>query len=245
MIIFHNVHAASEALKVAMTPRRRGRDYVLYYDATDAGDHWKSYATFKPSSLNDLWDIDHTLGFWLRTTTDTNFTVYGLLPGNVDISLYAGWNMVGYPVQDDTNYTVGDLKFDTGADIVEGYNSSAPYEISVLSDSYVLKKGEAYWVHMTSDMVWTLTNAQPPSQELALTPPVEDTRGTKSGDSLASTEAAESTTTGIVSESEDVQIGHNNFNGRNEVSDGTMVIMCLAMIFFVMCLSLRRRARKC
>ncbi|MCK4758219.1 MAG: Ig-like domain-containing protein, partial [Thermoplasmata archaeon] len=131
-------------------------DLVQYYDATDASDHWKTYDINKPSVLNDLWNIDHTMGFWLHVTDNTNLTVYGMPPENVSISLYAGWNMVGYPVQDDGNYTVADLKADTGATIVEGFDPAEEYDTKVLDDSYVLKKGEAYWVFVPADTTWTV-----------------------------------------------------------------------------------------
>ena len=37
---------------------------VKYYDATDANDPWKTY---RPgASTNDLFDIDHTMGFWIN-----------------------------------------------------------------------------------------------------------------------------------------------------------------------------------
>ena len=130
-------------------------DYVQYYDATDTSDHWKSYDINKPAILNDLWNIDHTMGFWLHVTNDTTLTVYGTPPVNASVQLYAGWNMVGYPAGDDSNYTVADLKADTGATSVEAYNSSAEYGTKVLDDSYVLKKGEAYWVNVPSDIIWT------------------------------------------------------------------------------------------
>ena len=140
-------------------------DRALYYDATDASNHWKSY-NVNYAGTQTLYDIDHTMGFWLHMTNDTTLTVNGILPENVNVQLYAGWNMVGYPVQDDNNYTVADLKADTGADIIEGFNSSALYDISQLPDSYVLKKGEAYWVHLTSDAVWMLTSDMPDPEEL-------------------------------------------------------------------------------
>ena len=46
-------------------------DIVEYYNASDTNDHWKTYATFKPASLNDLWNLDNTMGFWLHVTNAT------------------------------------------------------------------------------------------------------------------------------------------------------------------------------
>ena len=131
-------------------------DYALYYDAADQSDHWKSYHTSRPAILNDLWNIDHNMGFWLHTTEPCTLDITGVLPGQVDISLYAGWNMVGYPAVNDMAYTVADLKTDTGATIVQGFNASHPYNIEILPDSYVLKRGEGYWLKVDSATTWTV-----------------------------------------------------------------------------------------
>ena len=222
-------------------------DYVLYYNSTDASDHWKSYATFKPSSLNDLWDIDHTMGFWLRATNNTILTVYGQLPGNVNISLYAGWNLIGYPVQDDSNYTVGDLKLDTGADIVEGYNSSAEYQISVLPDSYILKKGEAYWVHMTSDMVWALTSSSSTSDSL-LSDDAGSATGTRGKDEVSGSVIETASTQSSATETNANEItgaGGNEEYRRGSSSEGITLLIALAtMLISMVYLPIRRRRER-
>ena len=96
------------------------------------------------------------MGLWIRATVNTNLTVSGIQSVGVNIQMYAGWNLVSYPVQDDNNYTVADLKTDTGAEKVEGFNSSVAYQLSVLPDSYILKKGEAYWIFLPADIIWII-----------------------------------------------------------------------------------------
>ncbi len=131
-------------------------DYAQYYNATDASDHWKTYAAFKPASLNDLWDLNHTMGFWLHTTVACTLNVTGSLPTSTNIQLYAGWNLVGYPTLNNTT-TVADALAGTGYDKpVEGFNATAPYRISQLDDTYVMKPGEAYWIHVPADTVWVV-----------------------------------------------------------------------------------------
>ena len=39
---------------------------------------------------------------------------------------------------------------------IEGFDSEAAYNIQVLSDDYVLKRGEAYWVKVDSDVTWVV-----------------------------------------------------------------------------------------
>ena len=131
-------------------------NYVQYYDASDPADPWKTYATFKPPSLNDLTDIHNTMGIWINILNPCVLTIYGYEPTSTTIDLFAGNNLVGYPARDDSSYNVSMLKADTGAIIVEGFNGSAPYRISELPDDYVLQRGEGYWVNVPADVIWTV-----------------------------------------------------------------------------------------
>lgn len=126
-------------------------DYIQWYDATSG--HWKSYATFKPESLNDLFEINRTMAFWINITEpDVNLTVRGLRSTYTEIPLYAGWNFVGYPTE--TTETVANALWGTGADRVEVYDGMAPYRIKEVGATYVMKPGEGYWVHVPADSVW-------------------------------------------------------------------------------------------
>ena len=134
---------------------------LQYFDSSDPGDPWKTWAGFKPPVLNDLTNGTHSMGFWLFIPDavalgDGLIRITGNEPASTVIGLKAGWNMVGYPANDDTTYDVDDLIVETGATSVEGLNSSAPYRIEVLAGNYVLKRGEAYWVKVDSDTIWTV-----------------------------------------------------------------------------------------
>lgn len=121
-------------------------------------DMWKSYVTFKPYK-GDLRTIDHRMGVWVNVIEDSNLTVAGLVPSSTDISLNVGWNLVGYPSFDLT-YAVGDLKAETGATRVEGFDPIAPpYFLTMLGDGEFLKTGYGYWVHLDSNTVWIVTNS--------------------------------------------------------------------------------------
>jgi hypothetical protein len=133
-------------------------DIVQYYDNTVATDNWKTYSTFKPANLNSLWNLDHTMGFWLHVTDASQpLIIYGSEPTVTQIPLYAGWNLVGYPT---LNYTVTMALslWGTGADKVEVYNGSDPYRTSEVRPSYIMIPGQGYWVHVPFDTVWTITS---------------------------------------------------------------------------------------
>ena len=71
-------------------------------------------------------DVNNQMGMWIYITDpdDGFLTVVGGEPSSTSTPLSIGWNMVGYAAQDDSTYTVGDLKTDTGATIVQGYTNS-------------------------------------------------------------------------------------------------------------------------
>ena len=127
-------------------------DSVKYYDALDMNDHWKSY---RPgSSVNDLASIDNTMGFWIYINQpNVNLTVRGSIPAYTTISLYAGWNLVGYPSQ--MTDTVANVLWGTGADRVEVFQSDSPY-VKEAEPTYIMKPGEGYWIHVPADTVWAV-----------------------------------------------------------------------------------------
>jgi hypothetical protein len=134
---------------------------LRYYDSSDPTDPWKVWASFLPTGVIDLGNLDHEKGAWLfipdaPSQGDGFIRVAGTEPAGTSITLKAGWNMVGYPANDDSSYDVDDLMADTGATGVMGFNPAMPYHIETLAGNYVLKRGEAYWINVNSDTVWSV-----------------------------------------------------------------------------------------
>ncbi|MCK4456471.1 MAG: fibronectin type III domain-containing protein [Thermoplasmata archaeon] len=115
---------------------------------------WKWYMPSK-GYRRGLWSVNHTMGIWVNVTSDSNLTVAGVVPAQTTIHLYEGWNLVSFP-SFNTSYTVHDLKMDTGAVRVEGYDSAPPYHLRVLGDAEVLQMGEAYWVKVEAEIDWVV-----------------------------------------------------------------------------------------
>ena len=119
---------------------------------------WKSYMTFKPHK-GELSTIDHKMGIWVNVTEASNLTVAGIVPYSTEIQLRAGWNLIGFP-SFNTLYAVGDLKSETGAIRLEGFDSLAPpYFLKLLGDGDLLRAGDGYWVLVRTFAVWTVTNS--------------------------------------------------------------------------------------
>ena len=138
-------------------------DLVYAYHALDAGDPWKKYNTAAPSFLNDLTDIDETMGVWIRATEAATLSVSGSVPSSANIPLYSGWNLVGYPsrtarfVEEALSSIEGkyDLVYAYGASDVadpwKKYNVAAP---AFLNDLTQMRSGWGYWIRVSEDCVF-------------------------------------------------------------------------------------------
>jgi len=134
-------------------------DYIQWYDPTDVSDPWKSYSIYRPDTLNDNVNVDNTMGFWIHLTSNDGDGVLtagqGTQPVTTTIQLHAGWNLVGYPTQDETR-TISDVFWGTGVDHIEVFDPSAPYRLKTVSPSHIMQPGEGYWVHVAADTTWTV-----------------------------------------------------------------------------------------
>jgi len=114
---------------------------------------WRLYSPSKPGQIDV--DADYEMGIWVNVTEDSNFTVAGLVPWvSTEIMLWPGWNLVSFP-SFGTTYTVADLKSETGATRVEGFDMAAsPYHLKALTDGDVLQTGYGYWVKVDGTVSW-------------------------------------------------------------------------------------------
>jgi parallel beta-helix repeat protein len=128
-------------------------DKAWTYDAFR--NKWISYMKFKPYR-GELKTINNKKGLWINVTEESNLTVAGIVPMMTSIALLPGWNLVGFP-SFDANHSVGELKGDTSASSVEGFNaSSPPYFLKGLSDSDKLETGYGYWVFSVVNVIWNV-----------------------------------------------------------------------------------------
>ncbi len=118
---------------------------------------WMSYVVAKPYSSSSA-VVNNGMGMWIDVTIGSNFTVAGIVPTQTSIPLYAGWNLVGFP-SFSTTYTVADLKAETGATLVETFDSNAsPYFLQEMQDSDPLLAGQGYWIHVPAGVTWIVRN---------------------------------------------------------------------------------------
>ncbi|MCK4444243.1 MAG: choice-of-anchor J domain-containing protein, partial [Thermoplasmata archaeon] len=114
---------------------------------------WPGYDPAKP--VNSLYTVDHKMGMWAVSSTDTYIDFTGTIPGvTVDIQLQAGWNLVGYPSM--TDRTVADALSSITYDRIEGFDVTAPYHLRGMADGDWMTAGQAYWIYVSSTQLWSV-----------------------------------------------------------------------------------------
>jgi len=130
-------------------------DRVMYYDTTVG--KWLSYMPDRADHFNDDIEWDYSMGLWVRMTNNATLTVEGTELTNRNITIYPGWNMIGYP--SDIDRTAEEV-FPSEVSKLGLFNPESEYNIEyVLSGIFehiLLKKGNGYWVYNEADYKVTL-----------------------------------------------------------------------------------------
>lgn len=112
--------------------------------SSDTVDPWKANLPAKTS--NDFQIIDHTFAVWVNVLAADTFTVAGIVPSGVTITLQPGWNFVGFPSFRPTPYTLADWKTAVPQiTMVDAYDPVGPYFLRRMADTDVLQMGQGYW----------------------------------------------------------------------------------------------------
>jgi len=143
--------------------------HVRYYKSSDQSHHWKSYWTFK--TYRTLFDVDHTMGFWIDMTKDDHLVVAGLVPDVTQIELGHGWNFVGYPSF--IERTVAQALAGVDWEKAQGYNDVPPFHLRQLTVSDIMRAGEGYWVWVDLPQVWEVSNKPSPPPYIVWTDPAD------------------------------------------------------------------------
>ncbi|UCE39135.1 MAG: right-handed parallel beta-helix repeat-containing protein [Thermoplasmata archaeon] len=131
---------------------------IQWYNSSDKKDQWKHNCTSKSPHLNDLDNLNHTMGFWIYITEPGGvlFRYLGTQPTeNQSITLYQGWNMVGYPSLSIKNRTtaLNNLNFTEDVDAIWTYNSRVQ-RWEKMGPSDYFEVGRGYYIHAKSKCDW-------------------------------------------------------------------------------------------
>ncbi len=117
--------------------------------SSDTVDPWKANMPSKTS--NDFQIIEHTLAVWVNVLAADTFTVAGLVPSGVTITLQPGWNFVGFPSFRATPYTLLDwMTAVPQITMVDMYDPGGPYYLRRMLDTDPLQMGQGYWAFVDS-----------------------------------------------------------------------------------------------
>lgn len=128
-------------------------DKVTYYDASI--DRWASYIPGRAAHFNNINTWDHTMGLWIRMNTEDTLTIIGVEPDCTNITLYPGWNMVGYP-----STLIENNGLPVEVTNIGYFDSKEEYNIGYVSNTSTFKfePGNAYWIYNNASypVDWTV-----------------------------------------------------------------------------------------
>ncbi|MCK5397377.1 MAG: hypothetical protein KAJ33_03930 [Thermoplasmata archaeon] len=132
-------------------------DIAKWYDNNDPMNPWKTHKIGRTD--NDLLTVNNTMGIWLHLTGlgDMQITVSpgAYSPGPVDVILYPGWNLVGYPSA--TGENAFDSLLGLGVNWISKYQAATPFVADYSDLTQVdMSDGNAYWIHVDALTVWTV-----------------------------------------------------------------------------------------
>jgi hypothetical protein len=135
----------------------------------DAGTTWdvakgynsltKTWTTYRATGTQTLTTVNNQMGVWLHLTANggdqllTTATTGLYSTSAVNIDLDAGWNLVGYP---SATSRAESATLPLEADMVSVWQVGTPYITDHAKGATLMSAGNAYWVRVTADCVWTV-----------------------------------------------------------------------------------------
>jgi len=119
---------------------------------------WQTYDMFNPG-FSDLATMEPGYGYWINMAADGILSVNGTSPAN-DISLYTGWNLVGY--NSSSSITITDaLNSIAGKYIAVWAFINGEWKVydpanAGFSDLTTMEPGYGYWINASEACTWTL-----------------------------------------------------------------------------------------
>lgn len=156
-------------LEVVLQTLEGSYKHIRYYKSSDQSHHWKSYWTFK--TYRTLFEIDHTMGFWIDIARADYLVVAGLVPEVTYIALGHEWNFVGYPSFLERRVSNALARIDWMK--VQGYNDVPPFHLKQLTGNDIMRACEGYWVWVDLPQVWEVPNKPSPPPYIVWTYPAD------------------------------------------------------------------------
>jgi hypothetical protein len=114
---------------------------------------WKNWHKDKPKHMNDVIEINHKNGYYIKMFVPDYLVVCGKVPAGTSIHMKAGWNLVGYPSLIPRPVADALASISGMYNKIEFYNTTTDKEEALDPDDY-MQPGLGYWIHCTADCVW-------------------------------------------------------------------------------------------
>ena len=143
---------------------------VYAYDATNPSNPWRTYSPTAPSYSNTLTAVTAKMGLWIHLAQAATLVVSGTVVESSYIPLHAGWNLVGYPLEQTLPITIALASIADKYDRVYAYDAfdvADPWKLydpavpPVANDLMALQPGQGYWIRASEDCVWILPPGAP------------------------------------------------------------------------------------
>jgi len=133
-----------------------GMKSIFTYNPNGGTDKWQSYNPSLPSwTVQDLNRMTKKAGYYIYMNYEREFSYEGSAASETSISLYQGWNLIGYPSDDvrNVNATFGSI-FGT-YNLIETYNSTTAewQAFDPMGSNNTLNRTypwQGYWINVTS-----------------------------------------------------------------------------------------------
>ena len=135
-------------------------DRVQVYDPSESPPKWLNYNVLKPSSTNQLSQLDNKIGFWIHVTESNgaDLLVTGDAPAtSQQINLRSGWNLVGYPSTSDRlrDDALNNLEFGVDVEMIQGFDSINKIHKN-LESADSMEPGQGYFILANYDCQWVV-----------------------------------------------------------------------------------------
>ena len=133
------------------------------YNPLNSTDHWKSYNPTLPSwVVNDLIDISTDNGYWINVLSSSYLSVNGTIQKPATISLYNGWNLVGFISNQSRNISIALSSISGNYSLLSSYNSTnltfIVYDPNRSNNNISeLSPNRGYWINATSNIDWVIS----------------------------------------------------------------------------------------
>lgn len=134
-------------------------DVILVYGWDGETDTWMRFDP-EVEYGNTLTTIDETMGFWINMGAPRTLTVLGTAPTTTNITLYEGWNLIGWPSDGSTALPAALAAIEDNYDLVLAYHandSADPWKLfdpeapAYANDLLEMAPGWGYWFNMAAD----------------------------------------------------------------------------------------------